>query len=316
MERIHTKKNLILDSKGRPIKFKGVSIADPFWIANKDKMNPIYCIKQAIGLGANIIRVPIHPGYWQCYKNYAKKYLDPIIEQSQKQGVYILLDWHAIGNPVSGETRTPEKIICGNKEFLWNDVNIEAAKNALKHLARRYKNYRNILYEIFNEPAPGERVPKFMKIQPLYWKDWKLFAEQLIDIIRKENPNSVIVVGGTKWAYDLSGVLKNPIKRDNIVYSIHPYPIHKAWDYAFGNASKKYPIIVTECGFKRKTESKFMRGSKTGYAKPLFKFLKNHNIGWVAWCFHHKWGPAILESWKPLKFTEWGEVVKEQLSKS
>ncbi|MBU1245695.1 MAG: glycoside hydrolase family 5 protein [Nanoarchaeota archaeon] len=309
MDLLHTEKNLIFNEKGNEINFKGVSIADPFWIKNVDKLNPLDVVKKAKTLGSNIIRVPIHPGYWRYEKNYLKKYIDPVVSLSQKLKLYLLLDWHPIGNPKTNETRRNDKI----GKYLVHDVNLNLAKKALKEISGKYQKRSNVIYEIFNEPAPGDNPPAFMKIKPLYWKDWKPIAEDLVEVVRKENPFSLIVVGGTKWAYDLSKVRQNPVNKENIVYAVHPYPIHKDWDKAFGRTSKKYPVLVTEFGFKKKTREKFMRGTKTGYAKPIFKYLKKHKIGWIAWCFNHKWGPRMLDSWEPLKYTEWGQIVKEEL---
>ncbi len=81
----------------------------------------------------------------------------------------------------------------------------------------------------------------------------KLFLEELCDIIRTNDIDSILIVGGLDHAYDLSQVVLNPINRLNIIYSTHPYPDKskwgRSWDEAFGNIKADYPVFVTEVGF-------------------------------------------------------------------
>jgi len=54
--------------------------------------------------------------------------------------------------------------------------------------------------------------------------DWRDKAEEIIDLIRTNEPKRTVLVGGVNWGYDLSGALTQPVRRQNVVYVTHPYP--------------------------------------------------------------------------------------------
>jgi hypothetical protein len=103
-------------------------------------------------------------------------------------------------------------------------------------------------YELFNEPVSGNDIATRED-----WLLWKTFAEELIDIIRVNDPDCLVIVGGLQWGYDLSYVLSFPVERENIVYATHPYPgteWNRSWDEAFGKIKNQYPVFATEFGFE------------------------------------------------------------------
>jgi hypothetical protein len=64
--------------------------------------------------------------------------------------------------------------------------------------------------------------------------DWPTTAETVGNEILKINPNLLVVVEGTWYAGDLTGVLLRPVKLDlpnRVVYEAHNYP----WDFSFLN---------------------------------------------------------------------------------
>jgi len=113
---------------------------------------------------------------------------------------------------ITGKTILPENFSWMFSEP-WNgeivyDPDLELAIDFWSKVSARYRGKNNVLYEIFNEPMWIE------------WEEWRLLAQELVQIIRAVASDVIIIVGGVDWAYDLRGVLSNPIRGVNIAYSV------------------------------------------------------------------------------------------------
>ena len=115
-----------------------------------------------------------------------------LIQGGIDKGIYVLVDWHnAENNPLT---------------------RLEDAKRFFKTVAEKYGKLPNIIYEIFNEPSE------------VTWKDAiKPYAEQLIPVIRAVDPDGVIVVGNESWSSKPNICADDPLKFDNIMYTVHFY---------------------------------------------------------------------------------------------
>ena len=176
-------------------------------------------------------------------------------------------------------------------------------------------------HEIFNEPVwanfswDPESLPSAES-----WSQWKDFAEEVIDIIRANDPNTPIIVGGLQWSYDLSFAASNPVDRPNIVYGVHPYPSSnwaKSWEEAFGSLKESHPVFATEFGFcTDDPQSHYYEGNYEGsqpYREAIISFLEARGISWAVWCFSVSWTPTLL---KDLDYTptEAGEFFRNMLT--
>jgi endoglucanase len=292
--------------------FKGVSLHDPFLLLSKELQDPQEILERIKEDGFNVVRIPILPGHFLAIENYIEQHICPLVNACLQLELYCILDWHAIGNPIKHETRLQEQYHPGNPSTLYYDTNLEECKNAWKKIAQIFGKEPHVLFEIFNEPAPGEKGAPQLGLSPLFWNDWKPEAEEIVSSIRKYSKNCIII-SPTRWAYTLKDVLVEPIKIINVCYSIHPYPIRKDWKEIITPILGKYPLIITEWGFKEKTSQEFMKGTKKEYALPLMKFCTTNKISWIAWCYSATWGPQMLQTWKPKDYTPYGKFVIEQL---
>ena len=104
-------------------------------------------------------------------------------------------------------------------------------------------------YELFNEPTiyRGE-------LGSLPWSEWKKINEHMISLIRAYDPETIPLVAGLDWAYDLSPLRDDPVNAEGIAYVTHPYafkrgqPWEPRWEENFGFAADKYPVVATEFG--------------------------------------------------------------------
>ena len=73
-------------------------------------------------------------------------------------------------------------------------------------------------YELFNEPTTYRG-----QLGVCSWSDWKRLVESMITVIRYSDKETIPIVGGFDWAYDLTPLHNEPINATGIAYSVHPY---------------------------------------------------------------------------------------------
>lgn len=300
---LHVSGSEIVDANNAAVILKGVNIADPYYLDKADAKFNESLFSTLKDWKVKVVRVPVHPGAWIGVPNYAELYLDPLVEWCRKYGMYVILDWHAIGNPVSGT----EEIQSWEYDPTWASVyhpvyesDLTYAKQALANWAERYQAKPWVIYEIFNEPAITG---------PAYtWAQWKIKAEELVDAVRAKNSQALVLVSGLCWTSDLRDVGSNPIARDNIVYAVHCYPnSSQPWETYWGYLKPSFPLLVTEWGYPISG-----LGTQEDYGAPLLSNLQGKGVGWTAWCFHPTWLPNMLQGWD-YQLTDFGKFVKDNL---
>lgn len=295
--KLKVKENKIANTKEEIIIFNGVMPQDPSKLHSRNKFNKdiFEDIKE---IGANAVRIPVHPENWYKDKDYLWRYLDKIVVWAGELDMYVIIDWHYIGNISSGQIE--------NKDIDGIEPR-ELTKEFWKQTARYFKNTPHVIFEIFNEPA-------FISD-----KSWHSNATEIVNLIRGQGAEQIIIVGGVDFSKDLSWVNEKQIQGENIAYASHIYPSHgneKLWNRWFGEASEKYPVIITEWGFmdenRNTTKQSFLKGSKEEYGEPFIKYIEGKNIGWIACWYDDTWEPQMFN--KNFKgYTNYGKFVLELL---
>ena len=216
--------------------------------------------------------------------------MDEGIEWAKKYKLYVVMDWHSIGNLKDAKYTNP----------MYNTTKEETFK-FWKTVAQRYKNEPTVaMYELFNEPTvTGEDTGECT------WEEWKTIQEELIDTIRTYNPNALCLCAGFNWAYDLTPISTAPIERTNIAYVSHPYPMKRSqpweeqWESDFGYVADTYPVICTEIGFCLENElgAHVPVISTEIYAEHITKYFEKKGISFTVWCFDKDWSPTLIEDW-------------------
>lgn len=290
LSQISVKDNKFVTADGKTIVFRGLNTSDPDKLEQEGRWDKRH-FEEMKRWGANIVRFPVHPRAWRARGKEAYiKLLDAGIAMAAEQGMYVIIDWHSIGN-LKNEMYQSEGYETTQKETFefWRTI------------ASHYNNNTTVaFFELFNEPTViGGQLGS------ISWNQWKEMMEEIILIIRANGATAVPLVAGFNWAYDLTEVIENPIDAEGIGYVSHPYPQkrdkpwEKAWTEDWGHVAKKYPLMLTEIGFSGPEE----KGahvpviSDESYGEAITKYADEHGISYVVWVFDPHWSPMLFSDW-------------------
>lgn len=282
--------NKIVNDKNETLVFHGVNLSDPDKLDKAGKWTKDY-FQQAKNWGSQIIRIPIHPAAWRT--RGAASYLnllDDGVQWASELGMYVILDWHTIGN-----LRT---------ELYQNEMYNTTRKETFefwKIMASHFRGNNAVaFYEIFNEPATAGNT-----LGTCSWSEWKTICTDIIRIILANNPKAIPLVAGFDWAYDLTPLMLDPLDIPGIAYVSHPYPEKRGqpwepqWERDFGFAASKYPVFATEIGFALPTEKGVhvpVHGDED-YGRRITDYFQERGISWVVWVFDPDWAPMMFKDW-------------------
>ena len=300
---IKVKGNRFVNEIGDTILFRGVAIADPDKIDQQGKWNR-KLFEKVKEFGASIVRIPVHPPAWRMRTPY--KYLqllDQAVNWCTELGMYVIIDWHSIGN-LSMELFQSREYVATRQETykFWRTI------------ASHYRGHNTVaFYELFNEPTTY-----FGQLGSISWAEWEIIMENLIKLIRAYDIETIPLVAGFDWAYDLTPLRLEPIDAEGIGYVVHPYshkrkpPFTPKWEEAFGFAAEKYPLFATEFGFGTDSLDGFLQ-SDTLYGEEIIEYLENKGISWACWVFDPDWRPQLIKSWNTFELTVSGKFFNRKI---
>ncbi len=301
MPLIKVQGNKFVSAEGDTILFRGLAIADPDKLADQGQWKEELFIRVK-EMGATIVRIPVHPVAWR--EHTPDKYiglLDQAVEWCTRLGMYIVIDWHSIGNLHMELFQNP----------MYNTTKKETYE-FWRSIAVHFRGHNTVaFYELFNEPAIGRG-----RFGSMTWSDWKKINEDIISLIRAYDNETITLVAGFDWAYDLNFIRYNPINAEGIGYVTHPYmmkrkpPWPPKWEENFGFAANLYPVVATEFGFRL---SEGEEVDEEDYAKVIFNYLEEKGISWIGWIFDPDWHPQMFESWDNHKLTPCGSYFRDIL---
>jgi len=288
---IRVEGNRFVDQQGETVVFMGMAISDPDKLERSGHWQKSHfeAVKQ---WGADVVRIPVHPVAWRGRgKQGYLELLDEAVVWAAELELYLMIDWHTIGNLQSGLFQHP-----------MYDTTEQETLEFWRTIAARYRDIPTIaFYELFNEPTVfnGE-------LGTASWAEWKRLNEEMIRIIFAHDKNVIPLVAGFNWAYDLKPVAEAPIEIDGIGYVSHPYPqkvtapFEEKWERDFGFVADRYPVFVTEFGFKPVDEpgAHMPVVGDEEYGKTITDYFAAKGISWAAWCFDPVWGPQLISDWE------------------
>ena len=288
---ISVRGNQFVTPDGKTIVFHGLNSSDPDKLDREGHWNEEY-FKEIKNWGANLVRFPVHPAAWRRRgQDQYLKLLDVGVSMAKAQGLYVIIDWHSIGNLKTEMYQNPMYETTKKETYeFW------------RTMGKHFKGNNTVaFFEIFNEPTVmrGE-------LGKCSWTEWKAMMEEVIGIIRATGCTAVPLVAGFNWAYDLTEIAANPIDAEGIGYVSHPYPQKRPkpweaqWTKDWGFVADKYPLILTEIGFCGPEEkgAHVPVVSDESYGEAIVKYTAEKGISYVVWVFDPNWAPMMFTDWK------------------
>ncbi|GAA6766606.1 hypothetical protein AAFH68_25480 [Flavobacterium sp. CGRL1] len=280
----------LVDQNNQPIVLRGLSFG---W----HSMWPRFYNEKAVSwlkkdFKCNVVRAAmgIELGEYSYIKDpkFSKEKIEAVINGAIKSDIYVIIDWHS------------------------HNINLKEAKEFFAEMSKKYAKYPNIIYEIFNEPDYET------------WWEVKTYSEEVIRVIRENDPNNIILVGSPHWDQDVDLPAEDPILGyNNIMYTMHFYAATHGKDLRdkTDEAIKRgLPIFISE--------SAGMEASGDGPLnvkawQEYIDWMEAKKLSWITWsvsdkdetCSILKKSAKFEGKWKDEDLKESGIKVREFLRK-
>nr|WP_315156480.1 glycoside hydrolase family 5 protein [uncultured Flavobacterium sp.] len=280
----------LVDKNQNPIVLRGVSFG---W----HSMWPRFYNEKAVDwlkkdFNCNIVRAAmgIEAGEHSYLKKpeFSKEKIEAVIKGAIKSDIYVIIDWHS------------------------HNINLKEAAAYFDEISKKYGKYPNVIYEVFNEPDYET------------WPEVKAYSEEIIKVIRANDPDNIILVGCPKWDQDVHLPAADPIKGyDNLMYTMHFYAAthqKQLRDKTDEAIKKGLPIFISESAGMEATGD----GPMDYVAwQEYVDWMEAKKLSWITWSISDKVETCSMlkksadseGNWKDEDLNESGLKTRELLRK-
>jgi endoglucanase len=285
----------LLDSAGKPVRLRGLSTHGLQWFGWGEFLNDERLDWVVRDWKIDLLRISMYPdedGYLTDKPRFAAM-VDRVVDEAGERGIYCIIDWHML-DPGDPHARLAE------------------AREFFDRMARLHGSKPHVMFEICNEPN-GDGVT---------WDRIKAYAAEVIPVIRKWAPDSIILVGTEDWSsFGASGqsqgrtLLDSPLQgplAHNVMYTFHFYAASHLGTHreVFDRVASKLPVFVTEWGMQEYTGDGPNDQVSTA---EWMKLLDKHNVSWAYWNYSNEQrSGAVFKQELPAK----GPYSREHLKES
>lgn len=219
---------------------------------------------------------------------FSKQKIEAVVNGAIKSDIYVIIDWHS------------------------HNVNLKEAKKFFDEMSKKYAKYPNIIYEVFNEPDYET------------WPEVKAYSEEIIKVIRENDPKNIILVGCPHWDQDIDLPAEDPILGyTNIMYTMHFYAAtHGKYlrDRTDAAIKSGLPVFISEsAGMEASGDGPLDYKAWQDY----IDWMESKKLSWITWSVSDKDETcSILNKsassegkWKDEDLKESGIKVREFLRK-
>ncbi|BEL02457.1 cellulase family glycosylhydrolase [Actinoplanes sichuanensis] len=250
----------LCNESGQAVQLKGMSTHGIQWFPNCYTDASLDVL--ADEWSADLFRISMYvqeQGYETDPAGFTNR-VNNLVEEATERGMYALIDFHIL---------TP-----GDPAY-----NLERAKTFFAQVSARHANKKNVIYEIANEP------------NGVSWAQIKNYADQVIPVIRANDPDGVVIVGTRGWSSlgvseggNSSEIVNNPVSASNVMYAFHYYAASHKDNYRaeVERAAASLPLFVTEFGTVTYTGDGAV---DVASSNAWFDLLDRLKIGYANWTY-------------------------------
>jgi endoglucanase len=248
----------LCDSKGDPIQLRGMSTHGLQWY--RQCLNDGSLDALAQDWRADVLRIALYiqEGGYETDPRHFTDLVNRYVDAATRRGLYVIVDWHLLdpGDPV---------------------LNLRQARTFFTEVAAEHRDKPNVVYEIANEP------------HGVSWRRIRHYAEEIIPRIRREDPDSVILVGTRGWSSlgvaegaDEREVIRDPVEARNVLYTFHFFAGSHGTEYleALSRAAQRLPLFVTEFGTQKASGD---GANDFAMSRKYLDIMAREKIGWAYW---------------------------------
>jgi len=287
----------IIDGAGHPLILKGAQIESPFnyikgWQAGQNPskvLNSSVFQAMAQQWKMNALRLPISNWIYALNPTAYLNRLDPIVQEANSAGLYVILDLHD-----DGQSGSP----------YGNNVDLPKTQSMTfwKAIAAHYVNDSMIMFDVFNEPKDTD------------WQTWLhgggtvggatiVGFQDMVDAIRSAGAKQIIIAepgsagGGSPSDAGWATIGSNTINDPNIVYSLHTYSgimeSPQQQDAKWGPILNHHPIYYGEWALLTNGYGavgydhckNIPQNQADQIVNAFLNYMASRNASWTAWEF-------------------------------
>ncbi|AXG72906.1 glycoside hydrolase family 5 protein [Flavobacterium arcticum] len=280
----------LVDRNGEHVMLRGMSFGwHNFW--------PRFYNKQAVqwlkdDWNVNVVRAAMGvDADDKCYNSSpkdSKAKIKTVVDGAIESGIYVIIDFHS------------------------HNINLKEAKTFFDEMSKEYGDTPNVIYEVFNEPNDES------------WADVKAYSEEVIKVIRKNDPNNIILVGCPHWDQDINLPAEDPIIGfDNLMYTVHFYAAtHGKYlrDRTDAALAKGLPVFISEsAGMEATGDGPLDEAEWDNWVN----WMEDRGLSWITWsvsdkdetCSVLKKSAKSIGNWKDKDIKESGLKTRAYLRK-
>lgn len=270
----------LVDRHGNKIQLYGMSTHGLAWYPQYINPDAFDTLKNE--WNTNCIRLAMYtaePGGY-CTDGNKEELKDLVlrgVEYAAQSGMYAIVDWHILSdnNP---------------------NMNKEEALAFWGEMSARLAHYNHVLYEICNEPNGNAT-----------WEDVIKYANEVIPVIRANDPNTVILVGSPTWSQDIHLAAAAPLSYDNVMYTMHFYAAshkEKLRNRLESCIRQGLPVFISEFGM---CDASGNGGNDFVQASAWMELIEKYNLSFLCWNLGNRDESSSVIHYSCDKLSDWSE---------
>ena len=281
--------NRIIDKTGQPVILRGMSLFWSQWMGKFYNTNVVRWLRDDWNCTVIRAAMAVEAGGYLSNSEREKEKVKMIVQAAIDLGIYVIIDWHDHNA----------------------HLHTEQAQAFFEEMAKTYGNYPNVIYELWNEP--------------LNRHDWstviKPYHEAVIPKIRAHDPKNLIICGTQTWSQDVDKASRDPLKFDNVAYTLHFYAAthrQSLRNKAATALTNGIALMVTEWGTSESSGNGKLDDEET---RKWWEFMDQNHLSWCNWSLADKAetsaalkpGASAAGGWSTNDLSPSGNLVRDQL---